>query len=67
VQPGDVIAFTTDDLTCRRIERGDELTDADYEKLNLVAGPVFVGGAEPGDSLDVEILDVSISRCHSTL
>lgn len=59
--PGDMVSFTTDDSTLRRLERGDELTDVDYETLNLVAGPTFVRGAEPGDSLEIEVLDVSIS------
>lgn len=61
IEPGEVVAFTTSDSTLRRIERGDALTDEEYETLNLVAGPVYVTGAEAGDSLDIDILDVAIA------
>lgn len=60
-ESGDVVRFTTPDTTFRRIESGEPLEDADYETLNFVAGPVHLRGAAPGDSLDVEILNVEIA------
>jgi len=34
-----------------------DLTKLDFATLNPVSGPVYVKGAEPGDTLEVEILD----------
>ncbi|HEY6582776.1 MAG TPA: acetamidase/formamidase family protein, partial [Rubrobacter sp.] len=34
------------------------MTEIDFSKVNPATGPVAVRGAEPGDSLVVEILDI---------
>jgi acetamidase/formamidase len=35
-----------------------DLASVDFDLMNPVAGPVFVGGARPGDVLEVEVLEV---------
>ena len=59
VEPGDTVTFETNDCFTGQIRSEDALvTDIDLERINGATGPVAVRGAEPGDSLIAEILDV---------
>src|SRR5260221_5895135 len=61
VEPGDVIHFETEEVTSGQIKKGDpaaKLTQLDFNKLYPLGGPVYVKGAEAGDVLEVEILDL---------
>ena len=59
VQPGDVVTFETNDCFSGQIRSEDDLvTEIDLDRINSATGPVAVRGAEPGDSLVAEILDV---------
>jgi amidase len=59
VEPGDTVTFETNDCFTGQIQSEDDLvTEIDLERINSATGPVAVRGAEPGDSLVVEILDV---------
>src|SRR5207249_4704811 len=59
VQPGDVVTFETNDCFTGQIRSEDDLvTEIDLSRINSAIGPVAVEGAEPGDSLVAEILDV---------
>jgi amidase len=59
VEPGDVVTFETNDCFTGQIRSEDDLvTSIDMTRINGATGPVAVGGAEPGDSLVAEILDV---------
>jgi len=59
VEPGDVVTFETNDCFTGQITSEDDLvTEIDFERVNSATGPVAVKGAEPGDSLVAEILDV---------
>ena len=58
--PGEVVTFETHDCFSGQIQtESDLVTDIDFSKVNPATGPVSVRGAEPGDSLVVEILDIS--------
>ena len=60
VEPGAVVRFETNDCFSGQIRTEEDLvTEIDFERVNSATGPVAVRGAEPGDSLVVEILDVS--------
>src|SRR6184192_1895190 len=60
VRPGDVVTFETNDYFTGQIRSEDDLvTEIDMSRINSATGPVAVRGAEPGDSLVAEILDVS--------
>jgi amidase len=60
IDPGEVVTFETRDCFDGQIRSEDDLvTSIDFERVNAATGPVAVRGAEPGDSLIVEILDVS--------
>jgi amidase len=60
VEPGDTVVFETNDCFTGQIRSEDDLvTEIDLERINGATGPVAVQGAEPGDSLVAEILDVT--------
>ena len=59
VEPGDTVTFETNDCFTGQIRSEDDLvTEIDLERINSATGPVAVKGAEPGDSLIAEILEV---------
>jgi amidase len=59
VEPGETVSFETNDCFSGQIRSEDDLvTEIDFERVNSATGPVAVVGAEPGDSLVVDILDV---------
>ena len=59
VDPGAVVTFETYDCFSGQIQtESDMVTEIDFSKVNPATGPVAVRGAEPGDSLIVEILDI---------
>lgn len=61
VSPGAVVTFETQDCYSGQIQtESDLVTDLDYSRINPATGPVAVRGAEPGDSLIVEILDIRL-------
>jgi amidase len=59
VEPGDTVTFETNDCFTGQITSEDDLvTEIDFARVNSATGPVAVKGAEPGDSLIAEVLDV---------
>jgi amidase len=59
VEPGATVTFETNDCFTGQIRsEADLVTGIDLGRINGATGPVAVRGAEPGDSLVVEILDV---------
>src|SRR5207244_5567077 len=59
VEPGETVTFETNDCFTGQIQSEDDLvTEIDLERINSATGPVAVRGAEPGDSVVAEILDV---------
>jgi amidase len=61
VEPGAVIRFETSDDTYARLAAGEPVNEV-RKRLNPVTGPVFVRGAERGDALRIDILDIHIER-----
>ena len=61
IAPGDVVHFDTEEVTAGQIKKGDpasKLGQLDFNRLYPLGGPVYVHGAEPGDALEVEILEL---------
>jgi acetamidase/formamidase len=61
VDPGDVVHFETQEVTDGQVTPGcpaSALASIDFARLYPLAGPVFVRGAEPGDVLEVEMLEL---------
>ncbi|MCA1645122.1 MAG: acetamidase/formamidase family protein [Chloroflexi bacterium] len=59
------MTFETSGRTFSRLVRGETLQEIGIHNANLVTGPVFVQGAEPGDTLTVEILEVTLKSAWS--
>jgi acetamidase/formamidase len=61
VTPGDVVEFETVDASGGQISPTSTVDDVarfDFAKVNPAFGPVYVEGAQPGDALQVTILDL---------
>src|SRR5688572_19312030 len=60
IEVGAVVRFETNDCFSGQIRSEDDLVTAiDMNRINSATGPVAVKGAEPGDSLVAEILEVN--------
>ena len=60
VGSGDEVAFDALDASCGQITASSTSADIatlDFARVDQVCGPVFVDGARPGDTLEVELLD----------
>jgi amidase len=60
VRPGEVVRFETSPAPAERLFAAGEhwLEQVDVRQINAVTGPVYVEGAQPGDAVSVEILDI---------
>lgn len=60
--PGEILLFQTMDCFSNTIVKEEDLTlYIDSSTLNPAAGPVYINGAEPGDVLAVDILDIRVA------
>src|SRR4051794_30593995 len=62
VEPGDTVVFETPEITKGQLS--PTATDAniaslDFDPIHQISGPVGVKGAEPGDTLMVEFLEIA--------
>ena len=60
IAPGESISFNPPDSSGGQITTQSQLADLgklDFSKVNPVAGPVYVDGAEPGDAIKVTLLE----------
>ena len=59
VEPGSIVTLETNDCFSGQIQtEADLVTEIDFQRVNSATGPIAVSGAEPGDSLVVELLEV---------
>ncbi len=59
VEPGSIVMLETNDCFTGQIQsEADLVTSIDFSRVNSATGPIAVRGAEPGDSLVVELLEV---------
>ena len=60
VASGSEVAFDALDASCGQITADSTVADLaalDFSRVDQVAGPIFIEGAEPGDTLEVELLE----------
>jgi amidase len=64
IAPGETVVVETHDTSTGRIHRPEDVPTfvavRDPRKVNPAGGPIYVEGAEPGDALVVEILDIRL-------
>ena len=65
IDSGDTVTFETGDVAYERLSFGETVEAIGLENFNAVTGPVLVRGAQPGDALKVEILDIQVRRAWS--
>ena len=61
IQSGEVVSFDLLDASCGQIVHDstvDAIAALDFSQVDQVNGPIFVEGAAPGDTLEVEFLDL---------
>jgi acetamidase/formamidase len=61
VEPGDTVVYRTREVSDGQITPDstvDDLANLDWDKLYPLAGPVAMQGADPGDVLAVEVVDI---------
>jgi acetamidase/formamidase len=60
VEPGEAVELRVRDASDEQITSSsgaDDVATLDFDHVNPVSGPVFVKGAQPGDVLEVELLE----------
>ncbi len=68
VTPGTTILFETLDALDGQIHSdADPATNVDLGHVNAATGPVYVEGAQPGDTLVAEILDIRVANWGAAL
>jgi acetamidase/formamidase len=61
VADGDTVVFETRDVSDDQIGPGSDssaIANIDWDRVYPLAGPVYVEGAQPGDTLAIEIVDL---------
>lgn len=61
IQSGDTVIFETMEVSGGQFKpdsTSKAISNMDWDRVYPMAGPVFIEGAEPGDTLSVEILDL---------
>src|SRR4051794_11979530 len=61
VESGDTVVVTTRDVSDNQITPESDasaIATLDWDRVYPLAGPIAVAGAEPGDTLAVEVLDI---------
>ena len=68
VQDGETLVFETADCFGGQIVReSDRMGTLDWSRINPATGPVYVEGAESGDTLKVEILRIDLAAQAATV
>src|SRR6266536_2793806 len=65
IESGDTVTFETGDFAYERLFKGETVEAIGLENFNAVTGPVKVKGAEPGDALKIEVVDIKVSGAWS--
>ncbi len=61
VSPGEIVEVETNDCFFNQIEDENQLVDEiDFSMINPATGPIYIEGAEIGDTLKVEIIDIAL-------
>ena len=62
IDSGDTVIFECKDAFNQAIRNPEDLpVDFDMERINPATGPVYVKGAEPGDTLEAHILKIDVA------
>lgn len=63
VESGSHVVFQTFDCFSNQIQNEDQpFSSVGWDKINPATGPLYINGAEPGDTLKVKIIDIKIDN-----
>ena len=63
IKSGTTVVFECRDAFNQTIQEPTDLPiNFDMERINPATGPVYVEGAEPGDTLEIHILDIDVAK-----
>ncbi|MFX1511173.1 MAG: acetamidase/formamidase family protein [Promethearchaeota archaeon] len=63
IASGDTVIFECRDAFNQAIRQPTDLpTDLDFDRVNPATGPVYIEGAEPGDTLEVHIEKIKVAN-----
>ncbi len=63
IESGDTVVFECKDAFDQLIQKPEDLPiNFDMERINPATGPVYINGAEPGDTLEVHIEKVEVAE-----
>lgn len=63
IKSGETVVFECRDAFNQTIQEPTDLPiNFDMERINPATGPVYVEGAEPGDTLEIHILDIDVAK-----
>lgn len=65
IESGDTVTFETGDAAYERLSKGEPVDAIGLENFNAVTGPVKIKGAEAGDALKIEVVDIQVTRAWS--
>lgn len=61
IKPGETIIIESNDCWNRQLKReNQDINKLDFSKTNPATGPIFIDGAEIGDILKIEILEIKL-------
>lgn len=67
VKEGSVVTVRTYDcFNGRLLAKESAVGDIDFNELNPATGPIYIEGAEPGDTLRIEVLDICLDAIGVT-
>lgn len=61
IEAGDTVSFACREASDRQItpeSTSEDLLEVDFDPIHPLTGPVFIDGTEPGDALQIEILNL---------
>ncbi|HHY36778.1 MAG TPA: acetamidase/formamidase family protein [Firmicutes bacterium] len=62
-RPGDILVIETEDCFDNQIlSEKDVVESIDFNRVNPATGPIYIEGAEPGDTLVVDILSIEVDK-----
>ena len=68
ILPGEKVKFETNDCWFQQITSEEQvMEEINYDILNPATGPIYVENAEPGDLLQVKIIDINVKSRGSAL
>ena len=62
-KPGDILVIETEDCFDNQVRTPEDVIESvNFDRVNPATGPIYIEGAEPGDTLVVDILSIDLAE-----